>query len=79
MNTKELDRTEEAAIKMEVSDYAFNIKKEVQRAAYWNATKYAHELYEFLRELPYVEADNPLRDKDKRATQSHNQEERTES
>jgi len=48
----------EDKLKQQVSQYLFDIKKQVSQKAYWNATKLAHELYELLNKQPYIEADN---------------------
>lgn len=46
-------------IKQQVSQYIFDIRKQVAKKAYWNATKLTHELFELLEKQPYVEVDNP--------------------
>lgn len=48
----------EDKLKQQVSQYLFDIKKQVSKKAYWNATKLSHELYTLLEKQPYVESDN---------------------
>lgn len=54
--SKEL--SEEEKLKQQVNQYVFDIRKQVTKKAYWNATKLAHELFELLNKQPYVEEDN---------------------
>lgn len=52
-----MSKTEDE-LKSQVNQLVFDIRAQVQKKAYWNATKTAHNLYELLNSQPYVESNN---------------------